>query len=239
VIRQIIPDWALSDREPWVYENRRSWVSPLHFYQWKFSVYSRILTYPIHHNFVPQDHPTRTDPGDVYPKYGIWFYLRGFTSTFPLVIPMSLAGLPVDFCPTDFEAGTIVSYCILPNFVHYLSSFVRRNPKVLVDDVSDFISYYARMQPVYIAPAGSGFTRAHVECGEYSCVAEGFWAQTRGNGLAPIAGDPRIPLECMAPDALRLPGIRWVIECVYKQTMAKWFHHRRRGPFFLSLGSAR
>ena len=210
-----------------MYENRGSWVSPLHFYQWSLSAYSQVPVYPIHHNFVPEDHPTRMDAGDVYPKHGIWFYLLGFTSTFPLVIPMSLAGLPVDFCPTDFEAGAIASYCILPNFVHYLSSFMRRRPRRPAVDVSDFIGYYARMQPGYIAPAGSGFTRAHVECGEYSCVVGGFWAQTCRNGPAPIAGDPRIPLEYMAPDALRLPGVKWVIECVYKQTMAKWFHHQR------------
>ena len=224
-MRQIIPDWALPDREPWVYENRSSWVSPLHFYQWKLGICSRIPTYPIHHNFVPEDHPTRMDTGDVYPKHGVWFYLQGFTSTFPLVIPMSLAGLPVDFCPTDFEAGAIVSYCILPNFVHYLSSFMRRGPGCLAD-VTDFIDYYARIQPAYIAPAGSGFTRARVECGEYSCVVGGFWAQTCKNDLAPIAGDPRIPLEFMDPDALRLPGVKWVIECIYKQTMAKWFYHQ-------------
>ena len=209
-----------------MYENRRSWVSPLHFYQWKLSTYSRVLTYPIHHNFVPEDHPARMDTGDVYPKHGVWFYLRGFTSTFPLVIPMSLAGLPVDFCPTDFEAGTIASYCILPNFVHYLSSFARRGPRGLVVDASDFIGHYARMQPVYTVPAGSGFTRTYVECGEYSCVVDGFWAQTRGNGLAPIAGDPRIPLEYMAPDALKLPGVKWVVECVYKQSVTNWFRHR-------------
>jgi hypothetical protein len=208
-----------------VYENRNSWVSPLHFYQWKISTYSRAHSYSIHHNFVPEDDPARTDSGDVYPKYGVWFYLRGFASTFPLVIPVSPAGLPVDFCPANFEDNTIVAYCILPNFVHYLSSFMKRGRKSSVDDISAFIRYYAKMQPAYIATAGTDFSRAYVECGEYSCVVEGFWAQTRGNGLAPIAGDPRIPLEYMAPDVLKLPGIKWAIECVYEQTMAKWFFH--------------
>jgi len=230
-VPQIAPDWALPDKEPWVYENRKLWVSPLHFYQWKLSAYSRVHAYPIHHNFVPEDDPTRMDAGDMYPKYGVWFYLQGFTSTFPLVIPMSPAGLPVDFCPTDFEGNTIVSYCILPNFVHYLSSFMGRGRRRMVDDVSGFIDYYAKMQPAYIAPAGTEFTRAHVECGEISCVVEGFWAQTCGNGLAPIAGDPRIPLEYMAPDMIRLPGVKWVIECIFKQTMAKWFLHKSCSHF--------
>ena len=162
----------------------------------------------------------------MYPKYGVWFYLQGFTQTFPLVIPMSAAGLPVDFCPTDFEENTIVSYCILPNFVHYLSSFVRRSPKHMVTDVSSFIEYYAKMQPAFTAPSGTEFTRAHVECGEYSSVVDGFWAQTCGNGLAPVAGDPRIPMQYMAPDMVRLPGVKWVIECIYRQTMAKWFVHQ-------------
>lgn len=221
-----MPDWALSDKALWVYENRKSWVSPFHLYQWKLSAYSRVQTYPIHHNFVPEDHPTRMDTGDVYPRYGIWFYLQGFTSTFPLVIPMSSAGLPVDFCPTNFEENTIVSYCILPNFVHYLSSFMRRGPKNLVDDISEFLDYYVKMQPTYMAPSGSRFTRTHVECGEYSCVVEGFWAQTCGNGLAPISGDPRMPLEYMTPDVVKLPGVKWVIECIYKRVMAKWFLHQ-------------
>lgn len=223
---QIVPDWALPDREPWVYENRKSWVSALHFYEWKLSIHSQVQTYPIHHNFVPEDDPMRMDTRDVYPKYGVWFYLQGFTSTFPLVIPMSPAGLPVDFCPTDSEENTIVSYCILPNFVHYLSSFMRQCPRALVGDVSTFMDYYAKMQPAYIAPAGTEFTRAHVECGGYSCVVEGFWAQTCGDGLAHIAGDPRIPMGYMTPDVVRLPGIRWAIECIYKQTLAKWFLHQ-------------
>jgi hypothetical protein len=211
-------------KEQWVYENRKAWVSPLHFYRWKFSTYSGAYSYPIHHNFVPEDDPARTDSEDVYPKHGVWFYLQGFTSTFPLVIPISPAGLPIDFCPTNFEEN-IVAYCILPNFVHYLSSFMRRGRKGSADNVSDFIQYYAKMQPAYIAPAGTEFTRAYVECGEYSSVVEGFWAQTRGNGLALIAGDPRIPLEYMAPDMVRLPGVKWAIGCIYQQTMAKWFLH--------------
>lgn len=223
---QIVPDWALSGEEPWVYENRMLWVSPLHFYRWKLRIYSRIRMYPIHHNFVPEDDSTRMDTGGVYPKYGVWFYLQGFTSTFPLVIPMSPAGLPVDFRPTDFEDKTITSYCILPNFVHYLSSFMRRGPRDLVGDISAFVDYYAKMQPAYIAPAGTEFARAHVECGAYPCVIEGFWAQTCGNGLAPIAGDPRIPIDYMAPDMVRLPGIKWAIECIYRKTMAKWFLHQ-------------
>lgn len=168
----------------------------------------------------------RVDKGDVYPKHGVWFYLQGFTSTFPLVIPISLAGLPVDFRPTDFEENTIASYCILPNFVHYLSSFMRQGSKDPVASVSDFIDYYAKMQPTYAAPAGSGFTRSYVECGEYSCVVEGFRAQSCGNGLAPIAGDPRIPLQHMAPGIVKLPGVRWAIECIYEQIMAKWFFHK-------------
>lgn len=224
--KQIVPDWALSDDEPWVYENRKRWVSPFHFYQWTLSNYSRAHTYPIHHNFVPEDDPERMDTGDVYPKHGVWFYLRGFTSTFPLVIPMSPAGLPVDFCPTDFKESTIVSYCILPNFVHYLSSFMRQRPKDLT-----FIDYYAKMQPAYIAPAGTEFTKAYVRCGGYSCVIGGFWAQTCGSGLAPVVGDPTIPLGYMAPDVIRLPGVRWAIECVYKRTMAKWFPHQCYGHF--------
>jgi hypothetical protein len=223
---QIVPDWALPHEEPWVYENRKSWVSAFHFYEWKLSVYSPAQAYPIHHNFVPDCDPTRMDTGDVYPKHGVLFYLQGFTSTFPLVIPMSPAGLPVDFCPIDFEENTIVSYCILPNFVHYLSSFIRRGSKGFVGDVSDFIGYYIAMQPTYIAPAGSEFTRTHVECGDYSRTIEGFRAQACGSGLAPIVGDPRIPLRYMAPDVARLPGIKWAIECVYKQTMAKWFFHQ-------------
>jgi hypothetical protein len=220
---QIVPDWALSNKEPWGYGNRKSWVSPLHFYQWKTSVYSPANTHPIHHNFVPEDDPTRMDAGDVYPRHGVWFYLRGFASTFPLVIPMSLAGLPVDFSPTDFEENGIASYCVLPNFVHYLSSFIRRSRKGLGGDIAGFVDYYAKMQPAYIAPAGTEFTRAYIECGRYPCVVEGFRAQTGGKGLAPIAGDPRIPLEYMAPDVTRLPGVKWVIECIYRQTMAKWF----------------
>lgn len=163
------------------------------------------------------------DTGDVYPRYGVWFYLHGFTSTFPLVIPISPAGLPVDFCPNNFEENTIASYCILPNFVHYLFSFMRRGGKGLMDDLSGFINYYTKMQPAYISPAGTEFTRAFVECGGYSCVFEGFWAQTLGNGLAPIAGDPGIPLEYMAPDVVRLPGVKWAIACIFKQTMARWF----------------
>lgn len=165
----------------------------------------------------------RMDTGDVYPKHGVWFYLQGFISTFPLVIPISLAGLPVDLCPASFEG--IAAYCILPNFVFYLSSFVRRCRECVVDDISDFINYYTLMQPAYVAPAGTGFTRAHVGCGGYSSVAEGFWAQTHGNGLAPIAGDPRIPLEYMTSSMVKLPGVKWAIECIYKQTMAKWFLH--------------
>jgi hypothetical protein len=193
--KQIVPDWALPDNEPWVYENRKLWVSPLHFYQWKLSNYSRAHTYPIHHNFVPEDDPARMDTGDVYPKYGVWFYLQGFNSTFPLVIPMSPAGLPVDFCPTDFEENTIASYCILPNFVHYLSSFMRRGPRDLVGDVSAFIDYYAKMQPAYIAPAGTEFTRAYVECGEYSCM----WLKAFG---------PR-PVETVLLPLLATPGFPW------------------------------
>ena len=181
---------------------------------------------PIHHNYIPEDDPTRLDTGVVYPKHGVWFYLQGFASTFPLVIPMSPAGLPVDLCPTDFQENAIVSYCILPNFVHYLSSFIRRGSSDFAGDVSDFVGYYATMQPTYIAPAGSEFARAHIECGDYSRVVEGFRAQACGSGLAPIAGDPRIPLRYMAPDVVRLPGVKWAIECVYKQTMAKWFFHR-------------
>lgn len=165
----------------------------------------------------------RIDTGDVYPKHGIWFYLRGFTLTFPLVIPISPAGLPVDFCPTDFEENKITSHCVFPNFVHHLSNFVRQGGKNLVDDLSDFINYYAKMQPVYIVPSGTQFAKAYVECGGYTCVSEGFWAQIRGNGLASTAGDPRIPLEYMAPGMVRLPGIQWAIACIYKQTMAKWF----------------
>ena len=229
--KQIVPDWALPDNEPWVYENRKRWVSPFHFYQWKLSNYSRAHIYPIHHNFVPEGDPARMDSGNVYPKHEVWFYLQGFTSTFPLVIPMSLAGLPVDFCPADFEENTIVSYCILPNFVHYLSSFMRRCPKDLLGNISAFIDYYAGMQPAYIAPAGSEFTQAYVECGEYSHVIGSFRAQTYGNGLAPIAGDPMIPLEYMAPDMVRLPGVKWAIECIYKRTMAEWFVHRCSSSF--------
>lgn len=179
----------------------------------------------MHNNFVPEDDPARTDTGDVYPKHGVWFYLQGFTSTFPLVIPISPAGLAVDFCPTDLGGDTIESYCILPNLVYYLASFMGPGRKGLTGDISDFIDYYAKMQPAYIAPAGEEFARAHVECGEYSRVVNGFWAQTGGNGLAPIGGDPRIPLEYMAPGILKLPGVRWVIECVYEQTMARWFLH--------------
>lgn len=91
------------------------------------------------------------------------------------------------------------------------------------DDLLIFIDFYARVQPTYIAPAGTEFTRAYVECAEYSRALEGFWAQTRGEGLAPIVGDPRIPLEYMTPDALKLPGVRWAIVCIYKQTMAGLF----------------
>lgn len=222
-----MPDWALSGAEPWVYENRMAWVSPFHFYNWKLSNYSQIQIHPIHHNFVPEDCPTRMGTGDLYPKYGVWFYLRDFTSSFPLVIPMSIAGLPVDFCPTDFEGGTIVSYSILPNFVHYLSSFTRQTPPGLVADVSDFIDYYTRLQPAFVVPAGTRFTKTYVECGGYSDVAEGFGAQTCGNGLAPISGDPMIPLEYMTMDVLKLPGVKWVVECVYEQTMTKWYHHEQ------------
>lgn len=92
-----------------------------------------------------------------------------------------------------------------------------------MDDVSGFINYYTKMQPAYVVPARTEFTRAYVECGEYSSAFEGFWAQTRGNGLAPIAGDPRIPLEYMTSDVVRLPGVRWAIGCIYEQTMARWF----------------
>lgn len=229
--KQIVPDWALPSNEPWVYDNRKLWVSPFHFYQWKLSNYSRAHTYPIHHNFVPEDDPVRMDTGDVYPKHGVWFYLQGFASTFPLVIPMSPACLPVDLCSTDFKENTIAAYCILPNFVHYLSSFVRRYPRDLLDDVSVFIDYYARMQPAYIVPVGTEFTKVYVRCGSYSRAVEGFWAQSCGNGVAVIAGDPGIPLEYMAPGMARLPGIRWAIECIYKQTMAKWFLHRCCGRF--------
>ena len=223
---QIVPDWAMPNNEPWVYNNRKLWVSPFHFYQWKLSNYSRAHTYPIHHNFVPEDDPARMDTRDVYPKHGVWFYLQGFTYTFPLVIPMSPAGLPIDFCPTDFEKDTIAAYCILPNFVHYLSSFMRRYPRDLLDDVSAFINYYAGMQPAYIVPAGTEFSKAYVRCGGYSCVIQSFWAQSCGNGLAPIAGDPGIPSEYMTRDTVRLPGVRWAVECIYKQTLTGWFFHR-------------
>ena len=202
-----------------MYENRKFWVSPLHFHQWKLSSYSQPHEYPIHHSFVPEDDPVRMDAGDVYPKYGIWFYLRGFVSSFPLVIPMSSAGLPVDFCPIDFE-NIIASYCILPNLIYHLASFLRRDP---LADIATFFDYYATMQPAYIAPSGSDFTVTYIECGEYSCVAEGFRVQICGKGLAPVGGDPRIPLEYMAPDMIRLPGVKWAIESIFKQKVATRF----------------
>ena len=218
-MEQIVPDRALPNNPPWVYENRNLWVSPLHFHRWKLSSYSRPQEHPIHHNFVPEDDPIRLDAGDVYPKHGTWFYLRGFASTFPLVIPMSSAGLPVDFSPTGVE-NAIVSYCIFPNLVHYLASFMKRDP---MRDISTFFDYYAAMQPAYVAPSGSDFAKAYIKCGEYSCVAEGFGAQTRGNGLAPVGGDPRIPLEYMAPDMIKLPGVRWAIESIFRKAAAKRF----------------
>jgi hypothetical protein len=82
------------------------------------------------------------------------------------------------------------------------------------------------VQPTYMAPARTEFTRAYVECGEYSCALEGFWAQTHRKGLAPIAGDPKIPLEYMALDTLKLPGVKWAIACIYKHTMARWLLRR-------------
>ena len=89
--------------------------------------------------------------------------------------------------------------------------------------IRNIFNYYAKMQPVFLVPAGTEFTRAHVECGEVSCVVGGFRAQTFGNGLAPVAGDPMIPLGYMDSDMVRLPGVKWVIKCIYKHTMSSWF----------------
>ena len=217
-----MPDWALPNDQPWVYKNRNLWVSPLHFHHWALSSYSRTHDSPIHYNFVPENDPVRMDAGDLYPKHGVWFYLINFPSTFPLVIPMSSADLPVDFSLMDFdsEENTIVSYCIFPNLIHHLASFMRRDP---FRDISPFFDYYAVMQPAYVAPAGSDFTLTYLECGEYSCVADGFGTQICRNGLAPTASDPRIPVKYMAPDMIRLPGIEWAIRSIFKQAVAKRF----------------
>ena len=102
---------------------------------------------------------------------------------------------------------------------------MRQYPRDLPGDVSAFIDYYADMQPAYIAPAGTEFTKAYVKCGEYSCVVKGFWAQTCGNGLAPVAEDPMIPMKYMSRDLVRLPEVRPAIEYIYKRTMAEWLLH--------------
>lgn len=91
---------------------------------------------------------------------------------------------------------------------------MRRRGKRLTDDLSGFISYYAKMQPIYITPAGTEFIRAYVEYRGYQCAFE---------VLALVASDPVIPLRYMAPDVIRLPSVKWATTRIYEQTMAMWF----------------
>lgn len=126
-------------RTVWVYENTVPWASPSHFYSWKLTSYSQLRIHPIHHNFVPENSPAEWVPGTC--NLGMRF---GSTSRISLHTsprhPMSIASLPVDFCPTYIEGGTTVSYCILPNLVHYLSSITRQTSKDLATDAPDSIS---------------------------------------------------------------------------------------------------